>query len=123
MRVQLLNDALTFAGAMLLNLLVRHLEAAGASSSSGGLLAQQQKPQQHFDGLAAAANGTDVPPAWAPGGAGASASLLGGWPPGPGSPQWGFLLAALLGASMLAKAVLGSHYSYGLSLVAVRWAR
>uniref|UniRef100_A0A383V648 Uncharacterized protein n=1 Tax=Tetradesmus obliquus TaxID=3088 RepID=A0A383V648_TETOB len=52
--------------------------------------------------------------------AAAAAAASTGWVPGPGSAYWGFVLAGLLGLSALAKAVIGSHYSYGLSMVTVR---
>jgi hypothetical protein len=94
--LQLLNDGLTFAGAMLLNLLVQHLEQATAAAS----------PPPAAAGASSSGSGS-----WL---------LLPGWLPGPGSPYWGFVLAGLLGLSAVAKAIIGSHYNYGLSMVTVR---
>jgi len=93
--LQFLNDGLTFAGTMLLNLLVQHLEVAqtaapGSNSGSNG---------------------------------GSSSSGVCGvlpWCVGPGAACWGYWIAGLLGASVLAKAIIGSHYNYGLNLVTIR---
>ncbi|KAF8063051.1 ABCC13 [Scenedesmus sp. PABB004] len=92
--LKLLNDGLTFAGAVLLNQLVQTLEAAEAAGSAGG----------------------------GDGGRSDAAGLLPlpGRLPRPGGAGWGFVLAGALGLSALAKAFVGSHYSYGLSLVTVR---
>lgn len=103
---QLLNDSLTFAGAMLLNLLVQHLEHAQTAA-------------------AAAAGGSGSSDGSSGGGCGSSGVLgvvllLPGWC-GRGSPCWGYLLALLLGGSVAAKALIGSHYNYGLNLVTIRW--
>eukprot|EP00879_Flechtneria_rotunda_P018134 GHRR01019017.1.p1 GENE.GHRR01019017.1~~GHRR01019017.1.p1 ORF type:complete len:554 (+),score=195.82 GHRR01019017.1:143-1663(+) len=53
-------------------------------------------------------------------GSGNSSNSPGGLLLDPRSASWGFMLAALLSLSALAKAVIGSHYNYGLSMVAVR---
>jgi hypothetical protein len=99
---QLLNDSLTFAGAMLLNLLVTHLEDAQAAAAAGS---------------SGSTNGGSSD------GCGSSSvlgvALLPGWC-GRGSPCWGYLLAALLGGSVAAKALIGTHYNYGLNLVTIR---
>eukprot|EP00775_Hariotina_reticulata_P003521 gene3521-3791_t len=124
--LKLLNDGLTFAGAMLLNLLVQHLEQATGSS-------------KHGTGNQTGANGVSSIAALGSSGTsqGSMAAALSGnssqhgmsfvssdgglgWLPSPGSPGWGFVLAAVLGLSALAKAVIGSHYNYGLSLVTIR---
>uniref|UniRef100_A0A383V649 Uncharacterized protein n=1 Tax=Tetradesmus obliquus TaxID=3088 RepID=A0A383V649_TETOB len=128
--LKLLNDALTFAGAMLLNLLVQHLEAATAAATpppaaaaAAGYLAGNGSSSTYLAG-----NSTSglTPGSFTSGDSSLSSSswllllLLPGWVPGPGSAYWGFVLAGLLGLSALAKAVIGSHYSYGLSMVTVR---
>jgi hypothetical protein len=164
--LQLLNDGLTFAGAMLLNLLVQHLDQATGSSSGGtsnytgsnvtsstaGCCGNGVTTGSNTTSIVAAAGGLSgvVNVTWQgistaccsfaansssrAGQDGMAAALAGnspqhglsgveggvGWLPGPGSPGWGFVLAAALGLSAVAKAVIGSHYNYGLSLVTVR---
>jgi hypothetical protein len=102
---QFLNDGLTFAGAMLVNQLVRHLESAQTSAAGGGgsattLSAQPSSSSCQEHSVSA------VPPllAWCPA----------------GSPCWGYCLAALLGLSAVLKAIIGSHYNFGLNLVTAR---
>lgn len=85
---QFLNDGLTFAGALLLNLLVKHLEHAAAAPK--------------------------------PNSSSSADAVFPSWFPCPGEPSWGFVLAVLLGLSALAKAVIGSHYNYRLSVITVR---
>ena len=77
-----------FAGAMLLNLLVKHLEQSTAATTASS--------SSSADGF------------------------MPGWIPHAGDPGWGFVLAVLLGLSALAKAVIGSHYNYRLSIVTIR---
>jgi hypothetical protein len=120
---------------MLLNLLVQHLEqatssaslppaaaaaAGGFGNSTGPLSSTGSYLAGNSTGSYFAGNSTSIP--------GSSSGswlllLLPGWVPGPGSPYWGFVLAGLLGLSALAKAIIGSHYSYGLSMVTVRYVR
>jgi hypothetical protein len=110
--LQLLNDALTFAGAMLLNLLVQHLEQATAVAPAPAAVGSNLSSSRssHLVGISQLAGDSGGSSSW----------LLPHWVPGPGDPYWGFVLAGLLGLSALAKAVIGSHYSYGLSMVTVR---
>ncbi len=93
-----LNDALTFAGPLLLNLMVRYL-----SNASGGGGTQ---------------SGTQAGSA-APGRAGMSSTMQVWLPLGPLQGAYG--CAALLALASVLKAVINSHYNYRLSLVACRW--
>jgi hypothetical protein len=117
--LQLLNDGLTFAGAMLLNLLVQHLEQATATTSpaaaAGGTLNSTASYSSTTTSSYLTADSSSSSRIES-----SSWQLLPGWFPGPGSPYWGFVLAGLLGLSALAKAIIGSHYNYGLSMVTVR---
>jgi hypothetical protein len=92
-----MNDALTFTGALLLNALVQHLEHATSDAAAvpASHPAQQQQQQQPFP---------DFPD----------------WLPHPGTAGWGYALAAALALSAAAKALVGSHYGYGLACVTVR---
>jgi hypothetical protein len=93
---------------MLLNLLVQHLEQATAAAPAPAPAAVGGEFSSSSSSHLAGNSG------------GSSIWLLTQWVPGPGDPYWGFVLAGLLGLSALAKAVIGSHYSYGLSMVTVR---
>ena len=106
--LQLLNDSLTFAGTMLLNLLVQHLEqsqAAAAAGSNGG--------SSSGCGLTSSSSSSSSSGVFA-------GMLLPAWCH-PGSSCWGYVLAGLLGASVVAKAIIGSHYNYRLNLVTIRY--
>jgi hypothetical protein len=99
----LLNDSLTFAGTMLLNLLVRHLEDAQAAAAAAAAAGS--------NGGSSACGGSS---------SGALSALLPPWC-GQGTACMGYTLAALLGGSVVAKALISSHYNYGLNLVSLRW--
>lgn len=104
--LQFLNDSLTFAGTMLLNLLVQQLEHAQSAAAAGS-------------------NGSIDSSSSSSGCGSVGSSVLGGVLPvwcTPGSACWGYLLAGLLGGSVVAKAIIGSHYNYGLNLVTIRYA-
>lgn len=107
--LQLLNDSLTFAGTMLLNLLVQHLEqaqAAAAAGSNGG----SNGGSSSGCGLTSSSSSSGV----------FAGMLLPAWCH-PGSSCWGYVLAGLLGASVVAKAIIGSHYNYRLNLVTIKY--
>jgi hypothetical protein len=118
--LQLLNDGLTFAGAMLLNLLVQHLEQATATASPAAAAAAAASASNSTTPYSTGVN-VSYPAANISSSSGIKSwLLLPGWLPAPGRLYWGFVLAGLLGLSAVAKAVIGSHYNYGLSMVTVR---
>jgi hypothetical protein len=91
---------------MLLNLLVRHLEDAQAAAAAAAAA-----------GPGGSAGGTGSA-------CGSSSSvvlgvLLPSWCE-PGTACMGYALAGLLGGSVVAKALISSHYNYGLNLVSLR---
>lgn len=100
--LQLINDGLTFAGAMLLNLLVKHLEQATAATANSNT-----NTNSINDSTYSSSSRNLYEP-------------ISTWYPQPGSPSWGFLLTLLLGLSAVVKAVVGSHYNYRLSKTAIR---
>lgn len=97
---------------MLLNLLVQHLEhaqAAAAAAEAGGSDGSSGSSGRNSSGSSVC------------GSSGVLGVLLPAWCR-PGSACWGYLLAGLLGGSVVVKAIVGSHYNYGLNLVTIRWA-
>jgi hypothetical protein len=107
--LQLLNDSLTFAGAMLLNLLVQHLEQAQAAAAAGSNGRSNGGSSSGCGPTSSSSSSSGV----------FAGVLLPAWC-SPGSSCWGYVLAGLLGASVVAKAIIGSHYNYRLNLVTIR---
>lgn len=118
--LQALNDALTFTGPLLLNVLVAHLTqspadgaatqgtaATAAAASSASILTSPAEGLKIHGGAAAAGD----PSSW-------WHALAATWPDE--GPWRGLWLAAALGASLALKALLNAHYNYRLSLVACR---
>lgn len=90
--IKLVNDILSFAGPVLLNVLLRYLET----------------PSEPFEsGIGKAADGQNQ---WA--GKTANGHHLRPWLPATDSLAFGLCCAGLLGVTSLVKAILNSHYSY-----------
>ena len=95
--LKLLGDALNFAGPLLLNGLLRHLDSGRAPGPKGG------------DGGFAGAGGRS------------HVIHIFRWAVDVGDPRFGYACAALLAASLVLKAFLNAQYSYRQGLIASRF--